>query len=220
MKTDQELKADVAAELAWDAAVSDARKVGIAVKDGIVTLSGTLDNYMEKQAVERAARKVAGVRGIALDLEVKLAPDHQRSDTEIAEAAVYTLRWHVAVPDDRVRVEVEDGWVKLSGEVDWAFQSHHAEQWISHLTGVRGVTNTITIRQRVDPDHIKVQVAAALARHARREARHLEIEVDGSVVTLRGTVDSPAEREAAIGTATGTRGVTRVVDHLKVGEQG
>ena len=216
---DMDLKSDVAAELAWDAAI-DPRKVGIAVKDGIVTLSGTLDTYLEKQAVERALRKVAGVRGIALDLEVKVAPNHQRSDTEIAAAALYALRWHVAVPDDRIQVEVEDGWVKLSGEVDWAFQSHHAEQWLSHLTGVRGVTNTITIRQRVDPDDIKVQVAAALARHARREARHLEIEVDGSVVTLRGTVDSMAEHEAAVGTAMGTRGVTRVIDQLHVTEAG
>lgn len=218
MKTDQELKADVAAELAWEAAVSDPRKVGVAVKDGIVTLSGTLDTYLEKQAVERAVRKVSGVRGVALDLDVKVAPGHQRSDTEICEAAAHALRWHVAVPDDRVQVQVEDGWVKLSGEVDWAVQSHHAESALSHLMGVRGVTNALTVRQRIDPDKIKGQIAAALARHARREARHLEIEVDGSVVTLRGTVDSPAEREAAIGTALATRGASQVVDHLRVAE--
>lgn len=216
MKTDQELKADVAAELTWDPAVSDARKVGVAVKDGIVTLSGTLDSYLEKQAVERAVRKVAGVRGIALDLEVKLAPGHQRSDTEIAEAAAHALRWHSLVPEEHVTVEVEDGWVRLTGEVDWPYQKRSAEQVVGHLVGVRGVTSQIGIRQRVSPQAIQDDIAAALARHARREAKHIDIEVEGAVVTLRGTVDSMAEHDAAIGTAGAARGVSRVVDYLRV----
>ena len=214
---DMDLKSDVAAELAWDAAV-DPRKVGIAVKDGIVTLSGTLDSYAEKQAVARAVRKVRGVRGIALDLDVKVAAGHRRTDSEIAEAAAHALRWQVAVPDERVKVEVEDGWVRLTGEVDWGFQSHHAEDCVAHMLGVRGVTNTLLVKQQLDPGNIKVQIAAALARHARREARHLEVEVDGSVVALSGTVDSMAEREAALGTAKSTRGVSRVVDELRVAE--
>lgn len=215
MKTDAQLKSDVTAELAWDPAV-DATHVGVAVKDGIVTLAGEVDSYLQKHAVERAVRRISGVRGIALDLGVKLAPDHQRTDTEVAQAALHALRWHSLVPEEHIKVEVEDGWVTLSGEVDWAYQSASAEQSVSALVGVAGVTNRLTIRQRTNPQEIRQDIAAAFSRHAERAANHIQVQVEGSVVTLSGQVDSMAEHEAALGTAYAARGVHRVVDRLEV----
>jgi len=215
MKSDSAIKSDVSAELLWDPAV-DLTNIGVAVRDGIVTLSGTVDTFAQKHAVERAARRVAGVRGIAVDLEVRLAPGHQRTDAEIAQAATHALRWHSLVPQEKVKVVVEAGWVTLTGEVDWSYQSASAEQAVHPLIGVKGVRNEIHLKQRANPVEIRADLVAALGRHAAREARHISIDIDGTEVTLAGKVDSLAEREAAIGTARAARGVTRVVDRLEV----
>ncbi|HVZ42855.1 MAG TPA: BON domain-containing protein [Ramlibacter sp.] len=215
MKTDLQIKADVTAELAWDAACN-AAAIGVAVKEGVVTLSGQVDTFLQKRAVDQAVRRVSGVRGVALDLEVRLAPGDHRSDTDIAQAAVAALRWHSVVPQDKVRVEVDDGWVTLTGEVDWPYQRASAEQCIQPLTGVRGVTNQVAIASRAAPGDIQSQIRDALGRHAAREARHIEVAVDGGVVTLTGKVGSLSEHEAAVGTAFAARGVTRVVDRLEV----
>ncbi|MBG9390232.1 BON domain-containing protein [Caenimonas aquaedulcis] len=215
MKSDIQLKADVTSELAWDPAVN-ATKVGVAVRDGVVTLSGTLDSFMEKYAVERAARRVTGVRGIAVDLEVRVAPSHKRNDQDIAQAAASALRWHSLVPDDRITVEVEDAWVTLRGELDWAYQKSSAEQCVRPLTGVRGVTNAITLKPQVEARDIAREIGAALVRHANREAAGIKVIVDAGVVTLKGTVDSMAEHDAALVTASATRGVVRVVDELLI----
>lgn len=217
MKTDSQLKTDVTAELAWDPLI-DATGIGVAVTNGVVTLSGEINTYLQKHAVERAVRRVAGVRGIALDLNVRLAPGGKRTDAEVAQAALRALAWHSLVPDDKVKVEVEDGWVTLTGELDWGYQSASAEQCIRPLIGVRGITNQIRLKQRVNPAEIRTDIEAALTRHARREANHIAVEMDGSVVTVRGVVDSMAEHEAAIGTAWASKGVTRVVDQLAVKE--
>jgi osmotically-inducible protein OsmY len=215
MKTDFQLKADVTAELAWDAAVNSAA-VGVIVKNGLVTLTGHLDTFAQKHAVERAVRRVAGVRGIALELDVKLAPEHKRSDSEIAQAAIAALRWNSLVPDDHVKVEVEDGWVTLTGQVDWPYQHSSAEQCIRPLTGVRGVMNRVALKPHLSGKDIAGQVTAALTRHAQREAGHIDVVVDGGTVILSGKVDSLPEHDAAIGAAFGTRGVTSVVDKLEV----
>ncbi len=215
MKSDMQIKSDVSAELMWDPAVNSAN-VGIAVKDGVVTLAGTVDTYVQKHAVERAVRRVGGVRGIAVDLEVRLAPGHARTDSEIAQAALHALRWHSLVPEDKVRVEVDDGWVTLAGEVDWPHELAGVEQAIRPLVGVRGVVNEVRVKQRASSEAIRAGIAAALARHAQREAAHIDVDVDGSVVTLLGTVGSLSEHDAAVGTATAAKGVTRVVDRLQV----
>lgn len=215
MKTDSQIKDDVTAELGWDPAV-EAGRVGVAVMDGIVTVSGTMPTYMQKWAVERAVRRVAGVRGIALDLEVSLAPGHKRNDSEIAHAAAQALGWHTALPTGRLRVEVEDGWVRLSGDVDWLYQSHTAERAVENLMGVRGVTNQIQVRTSADSQRIRDQILAAFTRHAHREAARIDVDVDGGIVTLKGRVDSMAEHDAAIGTATASPGVARVVDRISV----
>lgn len=215
MKSDLQLKSDITAEFVWDPAVN-ATNVGVAVRNGVVTLSGEVDTYLQKHAVERAVRRVAGVRGIALDLEVRLAPDHVRSDADIAQAALHALRWHSLVPDDKVKVEVEDGWITLAGEVDYGYQSASAEQCVHPLVGVKGVTNQIRMKERANPAELRQDIASALARHAQREANQIGIEVDGGVVMLSGKVGSLSEHDAAIGTAYAARGVTRVVDHLDI----
>ena len=215
MKTDAQLKADVLAELAWDP-VLNAGGVAVAVQDGLVTLTGHLDTFAQKHAAERAVRRVAGVRGIAVELDVKLAPEHERGDAELAQAAIGALRWNSLVPDDHVKVEVEDAWVTLTGEVDWPYQFSSAEQCIRPLTGVRGITNLVKVKPRLRGTDIARQIAAALTRHAEREAQHIDIAVHDGTVTLTGSVDSLAEHDAAVGAAFGTRGVTSVVDKLEV----
>lgn len=215
MKSDFQLKADVTAELAWDPAIN-ATNIGVMVKDGVVTLAGHLDSFSEKHAVERAVRRVGGVRGIALDLDVKLAPDHQRGDPEIAQAATTALRLNSLVPDGKVKVEVEDGRVTLSGEVDWSYQSASAEQCLASMMGVKALANRITVKARASSKDIASQITAALKRQAEREAMHIGIAVDGGVVTLSGEVHSMAEHDAAVGAAFSTHGVSRVIDKLEV----
>jgi osmotically-inducible protein OsmY len=215
MKSDIQLKTDVTEELAWDPAINETN-IGVMVKDGVVTLAGELDTFAEKHAVERAVRRVSGVRGIALDLDVKLAPEHKRSDSDIAQAAITALRLNSLVPDGKVKVEVEDAWATISGEVDWAYQFASAEQCVRPLIGVKGLTNNITVRPRTNRKDIAGQISAALRRQAEREAKNIGIEVEGSVVTLRGKVHSFAEHDAAVGAAFGTHGVSRVVDKLEV----
>jgi osmotically-inducible protein OsmY len=216
MKTDFQIMADVTAELDSDPVIN-AKSVGIAVNDGVVTLSGHLASFAEKHAVEKAVRRVSGVRGIALELDVKLAPEHRRSDSEIAEAAVAALLWHSLVPDDHVQVEVADGWVTLTGQVDWPYQHASAEQCVRPLVGVRGISNQVQIKPRVRGKDIAGEITAALTRHAQREAGHIDVQVEGSVVTLSGRVDSMAEHDAVVGAAFGTQGVSTVVDQLRVG---
>jgi len=215
MKDDAQLQSDVQAELAWDPGVN-ADRIDVAVRAGVVTLSGAVDTCLQKRAAELAVRRVSGARGLAIDLQVQLPAGQQRSDGDIAQATLHALDWHSLVPEDSVQVRVEDGWVTLSGEVDWNYQSASAEQCVQPLMGVRGVTNAIRLRRRADPDQLRDEIAAAFARRAQRDASHIAIEVDGSVVTLTGRVHSLAEHDAAIGTALAARGVTRVVDRLQV----
>lgn len=215
MKDDAQLQSDVQAELAWDPGVN-ADRIAVAVRAGVVALSGVVDTCLQKRAAELAVRRVSGARGLAIDLQVQLPPEQKRSDADVAQAALHALDWHSLVPEDSVQVRVEDGWLTLTGEVDWSYQSASAEQCVQPLMGVRGVTNAIRLRRRADPEQLRDEIAAAFARRAQRDASHIAIAVDGSVVTLSGKVHSLAEHDAAIGTAFAARGVTRVVDRLQV----
>lgn len=216
MKTDLQLKDDVRSELAWDPAVH-AEAIDVTVNDGMVALSGHLGTFAEKRAVEKAVRRVTGVRGIAIDLDVQLAPEHRRTDSDIARAALAALRWHAWVPHERIHVEVEDGWVTLTGQVDWHYQLASAEQCIRPLLGVRGITTRIAVKSPVTESEVSRQIVGALTRHAQREANRIEVDVQGSIVTLQGTVDSLPEHDAVLAVANATRGVSRVVDHLAIG---
>jgi osmotically-inducible protein OsmY len=217
MKTDHQLKQDVTAELAWDPAVKSADAIGVAVKDGVVTLSGHIDNYAEKRAIEKVLRRVAGVRAIALELDVKLSPQHRRSDTEIAGAIEHALRWNSMVPLDLTQVMVEHGWVTLRGEVDWDYQRVSIEKAVRPLIGVVGISNEITLKPRVTNTAVAASIEQALKRQAEREAKRIEVGVNGSTVTLRGSVNSWQERQAAAGAAWSAAGVRTVVNELRVG---
>jgi len=215
MKTDAQLKKDVNDELEWDPSVN-AANIGVAVHNGVVTLTGHIDTYAEKAAVERVVQRVEGVRAMALELDVKLAPGHQRSDTEVAESARGALQAQALVPSDRIALKVEHGWVTLSGEVEWDYQRSNAERTVHQLTGVVGVTNRVTLKARTVPADVSTRIRDALARQAEREAKGIEVAISGSTATLRGTVHSWAERNAAQGAAWAAPGITLVVNELRV----
>jgi osmotically-inducible protein OsmY len=215
MKSDAQLKKDVLSELEWDASV-DASHVGVTVKDGVVTLTGHLDSFAEKHAAERAAQRVLGVKAVAVELDVRLGAGTKRSDAEIAAAVESALRWHSLVPEDRIKVMVEKGWVTLSGELDWDYQRNYAMKAVRPLTGVVGVNNEMTVKPQVTPADITHRIQGALERQADREAKNIEVIVSGHSVTLKGQVHSWAERTAAQGAAWSAPGITSVVNQLRV----
>jgi len=214
-KTDATLKKDIEAELVWDPAVRST-SIGVAVKDGVVTVTGHIDTFAEKRAIEKALQRVGGVRATALELDVRLSPEHRRSDTDIAEAVEQALKWNTLTPVNRIRVTVDKGWVTLQGEVEWDYQRRAAEAAIRPLMGVVAITNELAIVPKVSPEHLQTCIADALRRQVEREIDRMEIKVDGGKVTLRGTVHSWHERAAAQGVAWSAPGVRAVINELKV----
>lgn len=215
MKTDLQLKSDVQSELLWDPLVPEA-KIGVAVNEGVVTLTGHLDSYAEKVAAKRATERVLGVKAIAMEIEVIPAGVHQRSDTEIALAAEHALNWNTSVPQDRVKVAVEKGWVTLSGELDWNFQRRAVERMVRPLKGVVGITDNIKLKATPAPENLKERIQEALTRQVAREVRRIDVTVDGSKVTMTGRVHSWAERNAAEGATWSAPGVSHVINLLTV----
>lgn len=215
MKTDDQLKKDVMDELEWDPSIN-ATQIGVAVKSGLVTLTGHLDTYAEKYAAERAVQRVKGVKGIAVEVDVKLDPTRRRTDSDIAAAIEDAFKWHSLVPSDGIQLMVEKGWVTLRGEVSWDFQRREAEKAVRPLTGVVGVSNEITLKPAVVQANVATRIHDALVRHAADEAKDIEVKVSGTQVTLRGHVESWGERSAATTAAWSASGVTRVVNELKV----
>ncbi len=216
MKTDALLKNHVVDELAWDPVVR-ATDVGVIVKDGIVTLTGTLASYAEKFAAERAAQRVIGVKGLAVQLEVRLPTQHERTDADVALAAERALEWSALVPAGHVQVMVEKGHVTLGGEVGWEYQRAAAERAVRDLLGVTGLTNLVRIAPQVQPSQLQKSIHDALARQADREAQKINVAVDGTTVTLTGRVHSWAERDAAMGAAWAAPGVAAIVNEIVVG---
>lgn len=215
MKSDYQLKQDVIAELEWDPAIN-ADAIGIAVNDGVVTASGHIDSYAEKRAIEKALKRVSGVNTIALDLEVRLAPQNQREDTGLALAVQNSLKWNSVVPADKIRATVDNGWVTLAGEVDWDYQRIAAEKAVRPLVGVIGISNEIGLSPRLAPTDIANNIEGALKRQTERQAKRVQVDVDGSTVTLHGDVRLWSERTAAVGAAWSTPGVRKVIDDLRI----
>jgi osmotically-inducible protein OsmY len=216
MKTDAQIKEDVQDELAWDPSIN-ANHIGVAVDRGVVTLTGHIDNYAEKFAVERAVQRVAGVLAFAMELDVKLAPEHKRSDTDIAEAARHGLQWRVGLQSEKIQVEVDRGVVTLRGKVEWNYQRTGAMDAVRHILGVVNVINMIEVKALPVSSHeVSSSIKAALHRHAEQEASRIQVSVDGSSVTLRGSVKSLSERYAASTAAWAGKGVTRVNNELVV----
>jgi osmotically-inducible protein OsmY len=215
MKSDSNLKKDVLDELLWDPLVPEER-VGVSVSGGVVTLTGHLDSYAEKVAARRAAQRVSGVKALAVELDVVPLVDHVRSDTEIATAVENALAWNTSVPQDRVQLVVEKGWVTLSGELDWNFQRRAVERVIRPLKGVKGIIDNIELKALPVATDLSMRIQEALTRQVVREARRIEINVEGGTVTLRGRVHSWAESNAAEGVTWSAPGVNRVQNLLTV----
>ena len=216
VKTDADLKRDVAAELAWDPAVKSTA-IGVAVRDGVVTLTGHIDTFAEKHAASRAVRRVAGVKAIALELDVKIAPGHQRNDTEIAESIEQALKWSTVVPLDSIRVTVDHGWVTLQGDVEWDYQRRNVEKAVRPLMGVVGISNEIVVRAKPTLADLKRKIEDALTRQALREAQHVAVAIEGGTVKLTGKVHSWQERDVVQGVAWSAPGVSTVVNDLQIG---
>ena len=215
MKTDKQVQQDVMAELNWEPSVNAAH-IGVEVNEGVVTLAGHVSSYVEKLGAENAAQRVAGVKAVAVEMDVKLAGGTQRNDSDIAQSAESVLRWTSYVPSHQVKVKVEKGWVTLTGDVEWEFQRSAAVSAVRGLTGVVGITDMIAIEPAVTPTIVKSEIEAALKRRASRHAKSISVEVNGSDVTLTGIVNDWSERQLAKTSAWSTPGVRHVQDNMTV----
>jgi len=212
---DGDIQKDLIAELKWEPSLRD-DDIGVAVRDGVVTLAGFVDSYSDKLKAESGASKVKGVKAIANDLEVKIPSSSMRADPDIARAAVDALKWNISVPSDRIKVKVEKGWLALEGDVDWYHQKEAAERAVRYLTGVKGVSNLIMVKARPAPTDVKQRIKDALQRGAQFDAEHINVEISGNKAILKGTVRSYAEYRDAERAARNAPGVTEVENKLTV----
>jgi osmotically-inducible protein OsmY len=214
-RTDAQIQAEVLAELKWEPRVSP-NEIGVIVKDGVVTLTGGVDSYTKRWAAEDAAHRVRGVKAVANDIEVRLSSTAERTDTDIAQAAVRALEWDAFVPVEKLDVTVSKGWVTLRGEVEWQYQKADAERVTRRIQGVKGVSNLIVVKSRATPDEVKKKIEQALLRSAEIDAKNITVEVDGSKVILKGTVRSWAERQEAERQAWSAPGITSVDNRITI----
>jgi len=213
--TDTDIQRDITQELTWEPSLRD-DDIAVGVRDGIVTLGGFVDTYAEKGTAERAAERVKGVKAVANELEVKLPGPFVRTDPEIARAATHALEWNVAVPQNRIQLRVEKGWVTLDGQVEFYYQKEAAEGAVRHLPGVRGVFNAITLAIRNTPRDVKKRIKEAFHRAAELDADRITIEIAGNKASLTGMVRSYAELKDAERAARNAPGITEVETHLAI----
>lgn len=216
-RADDQIQRDVLEELKWDARVQP-NEVGVAVKDGVVTLTGWVDSYTKKWAAERAAHRVRGVVAVANDIEIRLPSAAERNDSDIAGAAQRALEWDALVPIEKIEITVSRGWVTLKGEVEWQYQKTEAERAVRRLSGVRGVTNLIVVRPRIQPssEDLRRRIENGLVRSAETDAQQIQVTVDDGKVVLRGTVRSWAEKAEAERISWSAPGVRAVENRVTV----
>jgi len=215
MECDFQLKQDVIEELNWDPAVN-ATAIGVEVEDGVVTLTGHLGSHAEKYAAEAAVKRIPGVMGLAVEIDVRLPDDARRTDADIARAAANVLAWQSMVPSGHVKVMVENGAITLTGDVDWNYQREAAEHAVAGLFGVTGVANAIVIRPQADREDLSARIKAAITRQAECDAGQLTVSVHQGKVTLGGSLRTWAEREAAFNAAWTGPGVVSVINNISV----
>ena len=213
-KADAQLKQDVESELLWDPSVTS-DQVTVTANEGVITLRGSVPHYYEKTTAEKAAQRVGGVRAVADELEVKLFDAYERSDEEVARAALSALEWSYSAPTG-IKITVDKGWVTLQGEAEWDYERNSARDAVSTLMGVRGVSNNITIQSRVQASDVKTKIEEALKRSAETEGRNIHVTVSGNRVNLTGSVHSFSEIEDARLAAWSAPGVMNVDDDLKI----
>jgi len=214
-RTDVQIQADVVAELKYEPRVQ-ANEIGVVVKDGVVALTGWVDSYGKKYAAEEAAHRVRGVKAVANDIEVRLPLSSERTDADLAAAAVRALEWDALINVEKLDVTVSKGWVTLKGDVEWPFQKDDAERVVRRLTGIKGLTNLLTVKPRVTPTDLKQKIEQALVRTAQDDANRITVEVDGNKVILKGTVRAWAERQEAERAAWAAPGVLSVDNRITV----
>src|SRR5258708_8054623 len=193
IRNDDSIRGDVLFELKWDPKIGSSSDIAIGVKDGVVTLSGFVRSYWDKDAAEKAAKRVYGVRGVANDIEVK--PITARTDPEIAREAIQELESHVSIPSDKIKVTVEKGWVTLEGTVDWQYQKSLAGSSVKKLRGVVGITNNIAVKPQITATEIKAKIEEALRRSAELDARRIRVEIDGAGPSNPMAVCAPGQKD-------------------------
>lgn len=215
MKSDTELLRDVSEELKWDPRIID-DEIGISVRSGVVTLTGSVPTFAQKLAAVEAVERVAGVRAVAQELSVKVHESARQSDTDLAHQILNTLAWDIEVPHEKIKARVEDGWVTLEGEVDWQFQRNAAERVVRYLIGVKGVSNLLKIKASASRYDVAQHIKDALRRSADADSKRIQVDANGSTVTLTGTVRSWSEKADAERAAWSTSGVTAVDDRIAI----
>lgn len=213
--SDRTLKLAVEDELAWEPSI-DAERIGVTAEDGVVTLTGHVGSYTEKIIAERAAKRVKGVRAIAQEIEIRLPNDKKTSDDQIAKRALDIIAWDSTIPKDKVQVKVQGGFVTLSGEVDWHYQRTDAEYAVRKLEGIKGLSNEIKVKPRVQASDVKQRIESALKRNAEWEAGSIKVSAQNGHVTLDGKVKAWYERDLAERTAWSAPGVISVEDHISI----
>lgn len=215
MKSDASLRDDIIEELNWEPSV-DSSKIGVAVKDGIITLSGTVPSLIEKMDAEKAVKRVEGVRAVVQNIDVKLKSSSIRTDAEIAEVAIKNLKWNTNVPEENVILKVEHGWITLEGEVLWNYQKEAAKSAVKGLIGVKGVNNFIKVKSKIQPENLTQKIKNSFLRNASIDADNVKVEVIGNKAILKGTVQSWPEKRQAEKAVWSAPGIFEIENKLEI----